>query len=142
MTDGFLSNSLDARYYKTINNVIFNSNIYAVHNKGIVPFRLMPSLGGARFLRGYYSGRFRDNNMSLAQIEFRRKLFWKIGVAAFTGAGQVYSDVRDINVNRIHYNYGGGLRFQLSKESEANIRVDYGRTRDSHGVYIVFGECF
>lgn len=142
MTSGYFRNSIDARYYHTFDKLIFNSNVYTIHNNGVVPFRLMPGLGGARFLRGYYAGRFRDNNLSLAQIEFRRKLFWRIGVAAFTGVGQVYSDVRNFDVNRFHYNYGGGLRFELNKESEANIRLDYGRTRDSQGVYIVFGECF
>lgn len=142
MSDGFLTHSLDARYYKSFGKLVFNSNLYAVHNSGIVPFRLMPTIGGPRFLRGYYAGRFRDNNMTLTQIEFRRPIFWRIGLAAFTGVGQVYSKTSEFALNRFHYNYGAGLRFKLNKHSAANIRIDYGRTADSDGFYIVFGECF
>lgn len=142
MTKGFKSHTLDARYYHTFDKLILNTNLYTVHNTGIVPFRMMPFLGGPRFMRGYYAGRFRDNNLSFVQAEVRRKLFWRIGVAAFSGTGQVYNDISEFSTDRFHFNYGGGLRFQLHKDSPANIRFDYGRTRDSHGFYIVFGECF
>jgi outer membrane protein assembly factor BamA len=142
MTKGFSSHTLDARYYRSFDKLVLNTNLYTVHNSGTVPFRMMPFLGGPRFMRGYYAGRFRDNNLSFAQAEVRRNLFGRIGVAAFTGAGQVYNELNQFNVNRFHFNYGGGLRFQLNKNSPANIRFDYGRTRDSNGFYIVFGECF
>jgi outer membrane protein assembly factor BamA len=141
-TGGFNNHTIDARYYNTFNKLILNTNLYTVHNKGTVPFRMMPFLGGPRFMRGYYAGRFRDNNLTFVQGEVRRKLFWRIGVAAFTGAGQVYNNINQFAVSRFHYNYGAGLRFQVNKHSPANIRIDYGRTRDSHGFYIVFGECF
>ena len=142
MTNGFVNHVLDLRYYKTFNKLIFNSSLYTVHNSGIVPFRMMPYLGGPRFMRGYYAGRFRDNNLGFLQAEFRRNVFWRIGVAAFGGIGQVYNNINQFNPNRMHYNYGAGLRFQLSKDSPANIRIDYGCTRDSNGFYVVFGECF
>lgn len=141
-TGGFNNHVLDARYYNTFNKLILNTNLYTVHNKGTVPFRMMPFLGGPRFMRGYYAGRFRDNNLTFLQAEVRRKLFWRIGIAAFSGMGQVYSDINQFSPDRFHFNYGGGLRFQLNKNSPANIRLDYGKTRDSHGFYIVFGECF
>ncbi len=80
--------------------------------------------------------------MTLAQIEFRRPLFWRIGVAAFNGVAQVYSEISKFHPSRFHYNYGGRLRFKLNKHSEANIKLDYGRTAESDGFYIVFGECF
>jgi hypothetical protein len=141
-TGGFLSQTLDARYYHSFNKLVLNTNLYTVHNNGTVPFRMMPFLGGPRFMRGYYAGRFRDNNLSFFQAEVRRPVFWRIGVAAFGGAGQVYANLGEFNVKRTHFNYGGGLRFQISKESLANVRLDYGKTKDSHGFYIVFGECF
>ncbi len=141
-TKGFNNQRLDLRYYHTFNKLVLNTNLYAVHNQGFVPFRMMPYIGGPRFLRGFYAGRFRDNNLSLAQAEVRRNIFWRIGVAAFAGIGQVYKETMDFHLNQFHYNYGGGLRFQIHKESQANIRFDYGRTKDSHGFYIVFGECF
>ena len=80
--------------------------------------------------------------MALLQAEVRRPIFWRIGIAAFSGIGQVYAKSSEFGLNRFHYNYGGGLRFQIHKNSSANIRIDYGRTKDSDGFYIVFGECF
>lgn len=142
MTGGFYNFMVDARYYKTFNKMTLNTNLYAVNNTGTVPFRMMPGIGGARFLRGYYAGRFRDNNMTLLQAEVRRLVFWRIGIAAFSGIGQVYAKSSEFGLNRFHYNYGGGLRFQIHKNSSANIRIDYGRTKDSDGFYVVFGECF
>jgi outer membrane protein assembly factor BamA len=142
MTGGFNNFMVDARYYKTIKKTAINSNLYVVKNTGTVPFRLMPGIGGARFLRGYYAGRFRDKNMALFQAEVRRPIFWRIGIAAFSGIGQVYANSNEFGINRFHYNYGGGLRFQIHKNSSANIRIDYGRTKDSDGFYIVYGECF
>ncbi len=142
MTGGFMNFMVDARYYKSFKKTTLNTNLYAVNNAGTVPFRMMPGIGGARFLRGYYAGRYRDNNMALFQAEVRRPIFWRIGIAAFSGIGQVYAKSSEFGINRFHYNYGGGLRFQIHKNSSANIRIDYGRTKDSDGFYIVFGECF
>jgi outer membrane protein assembly factor BamA len=142
-TSGFTNQQIDLRYYHTFkHDIVLNTNLYSVHNQGIVPFRMMPFIGGPRFLRGYYAGRFRDNNLSLIQGEVRKTVFWRVGVAAFSGVAQVYSMPSEFQVNKFHYNYGAGLRFQLHKDSPANIRVDYGRTADSHGFYVVFGECF
>lgn len=142
-TAGFVMNNFDARYYKTLKQqIVFNAALYSVNGKGYIPFRMMPFLGGARYMRGYYAGRFRDNNMSIVQAEFRKHLFWRIGIASFGGFGQVYENVREFSFNRFHYNYGVGLRFQISEDSRANIRVDLGKTRDSHGLYVVFAEAF
>lgn len=142
-TKGFLSNNLDVRYYKTFKyNFVSNSAFYCVNNIGHTPFRMMPYLGGARYMRGYYAGRFRDNNMTALQTEIRKHAFWRIGFAAFGGFGQVYENVRDFSFNRFHYNYGLGMRFKITKDSPANIRFDIGKTADSYGMYIVFAEAF
>lgn len=48
----------------------------------------------------------------------------------------------DYKFRNYHYSYGGGLRIRMDDESKANIRVDYGRTQDSEGIYIVYAEAF
>ncbi len=50
--------------------------------------------------------------------------------------------MNDFNLAQFHFNYGAGLRFKISEYFDANIRLDYGRTKDSHGFCIVFGEAF
>jgi len=143
-TDGsFQSILFDARWYETIRKkLVWNINAIGAFNQGNVPFRMLPAIGGARFMRGYYQGRFRDNNLILAQQEFRYPLFWRFGFACFMGMGQVAQQIGDFNAQRFHYNYGLGLRFVIDRKENASIRIDYGFTADSQGMYIVFAEAF
>lgn len=140
---GFNTILADLRHYYTLaNNWVVNTNVYSSLNFGRVPFRMMPGIGGPRFLRGYYAGRFRDRNLSLVQTEVRKHLFWRIGLAAFGGMGKVYHRLDEFNIRELKYNYGLGLRFKVDQKSKANIRLDYGRTKDSNGFYIVYAEAF
>jgi hypothetical protein len=34
------------------------------------------------------------------------------------------------------------LRIKVDKKNNANFRIDYGMTKDSQGLYIVFAEAF
>ena len=139
----FNSLTIDARGYKTFfKKLVWNINAFASFNKGEVPFRMMPYIGGPRFLRGYYQGRFRDNNLIVLQHEFRYHLFWRIGIAAFSGIGQVAKDISDFKVDDFHYNYGLGIRFKLDRKENTNLRIDIGKTKDSYGIYVVFAEAF
>lgn len=139
----FISLVIDARKYATFfNRLIWNANAYFAYNKGQVPYRLLPEIGGAHFLRGYYRGRFRDNNMAILQHEFRMPVYKMFGLAVFSGIGSVAQNVSLFKTNEIHYNYGVGLRVRIDKKENTNIRIDYGFTKDSQGLYIVFAEAF
>ncbi len=143
MQSGFNSLVVDMRFYKTVfKNLVWNINGYTSFNSGEVPFRMMPFIGGPRFLRGYYRGRFRDNNLIMVQHEFRYPLFWRFGIALFSGVGQVARNLNDFNFKQFHYNYGAGLRFKIDRKENTNVRIDFGCTKDSYGVYVVFAEAF
>ena len=134
---------LDMRLYKsTVTNLTFASQFYAHFNQGDVPFRLMPTLGGGRFLRGFYRGRYRDKNMLVLQGEMRYKIYKRFGAALFSGIGQVASSATDFSSRNIHFNYGAGLRYQLKKNDPANLRFDLGFTKEGAGFYILFAESF
>jgi outer membrane protein assembly factor BamA len=133
----------DIRKYNTIKNkLIWNGSLLIEHFNGNVPFRMLPSIGGARLLRGYYRGRFRDNNLFVAQHEFRIPIYKFIGIAAFCGIGSVAGKLKDLWKHEVHYNYGAGIRLRMNKIENTNIRIDYGFTKDSQGLYIVFAEAF
>lgn len=139
----FNSITIDARKYSTIfKKIIWNGNLYFSFNKGEVPYRMLPEIGGARFLRGYYRGRFRDNNLGVLQQEIRFSVYKAFGLAMFGGIGTVAKNMKQFKTNQLHYNYGMGLRIRLNKKENTNIRIDYGFTRDSRGLYIVFAEAF
>jgi outer membrane protein assembly factor BamA len=115
---------------------------YAQINDGTVPFRAMPALGGAKFLRGFYRGRFRDQHMVMLQTELRAPLFWRIGMVAFGGMGQVAHQLSEFDTEHLKYSYGTGLRYKINKKDKANLRIDLGFTNESHGLYVVFAEAF
>lgn len=139
----FTSLTIDVRkYYTLFKQLVWNGNAYFSHNKGEVPYRMLPEIGGARFLRGYYRGRFRDNNMALLQQEFRMPVYKMFGVAVFGGIGSVAKSLDLFKTNKIHFNYGLGLRIRVNKKENTNIRIDYGFTKDSQGLYVVFAEAF
>ncbi|MDX2172009.1 MAG: BamA/TamA family outer membrane protein [Bacteroidota bacterium] len=139
----FKSFILDVRKYKTFfKKLVWNGNVYVHVNKGEVPFRMLATIGGARFLRGYYNGRFRDNNMIIMQKEMRLPVYKRLGIAVFGGLGAVSKTLPDFYKNEIHYNYGAGLRIKINKKENTNLRIDYGLTKDSQGLYVVFAEAF
>ncbi|WP_317899601.1 BamA/TamA family outer membrane protein [Aurantibacillus circumpalustris] len=139
----FSSFVFDARKYEPLfHRLVWNANVYLALAEGAVPYRMLATLGGPRFLRGYYNGRFRDKNMMLLQQEFRMPIYKRLGLAAFGGIGSVSHIANELFSNQIHYDYGIGLRIEINKKEHANLRIDYGITRDSHGLYIVFAEAF
>lgn len=139
----FTSFIFDARKYNTFfKKLIWNGNAYFFMNKGDVPYRMLATIGGARFLRGYYRGRFRDNNMIVLQQEFRMQVYKWLGFAIFGGVGSVAKKITDFPKNEIHYDYGVGLRIRINKKENTNLRLDYGITKDSQGIYLIFAEAF
>jgi outer membrane protein assembly factor BamA len=139
----FNSFIMDIRKYNTFfNKLIWNGSVYMHFNSGEVPFRMLATIGGARHLRGYYRGRFRDNNMIILQKEIRMPIYKWFGIAAFGGLGSVATTLSNFKSNDIHYSYGLGLRLRINKKENTNIRLDYGLTKDSRGIYIVFAEAF
>jgi outer membrane protein assembly factor BamA len=83
-----------------------------VDDDDLVPYFLLPSLGGGSSLRGYSSWRFRDRHSILASVEWR----WipnRLGMdmAVFFDAGKVTSRRRDLNFSGLEHDAGVGLRF-------------------------------
>jgi hypothetical protein len=75
-------------------------------------------------MRGYYEGRFRDNNLIAAQIEYRFPIAYPLGMVVFGSAGQVYRYGREIGFDNLKYAYGAGLRLKIVKTENLNLRFD------------------
>jgi len=109
---------------------------------GNTPFRKLEELGGADMMRGYYGGRYTDKCLMAYQAEYRRFLFWRIGIVAFTAIGEVASTPSRFELDGFHYTGGGGLRFALSKEEKLNLRIDYGVAKHSNAFTVQLREAF
>jgi outer membrane protein assembly factor BamA len=130
-------------YYTTPFHHTLAANFYSALENGDPPFYQMSLIGGAKKMRGFYEGRFRDNDLALIQGEYRAPLFWRIGSAAFVSAGYVADKVQDIHVKDVYVAYGVGLRYRLDRKQKVNIRVDYGLTNiNEQNLYITLSEAF
>jgi len=109
---------------------------------GDVPFREMALIGGRYMMRGYTTGRYRDNHMLEAQTEYRFKVIGRFGMTTFVSVGNVMGDKRGWKWKDYKYAYGVGLRYNINKSDPANLRLDVGFGKDTQGVYITFGEAF
>jgi hypothetical protein len=99
-----------------------------------VPYYLMPYLGSGRTLRAYPTGRFRDRNALLTNVEFR----WipsalALDMALFYDAGKVASRFEDLDFNGMKSNWGIGVRFHGPNSTPLRIEV----ARGSEGWHLV-----
>ena len=134
---------LDLRkFFGFMHGQVLAMQAYGYFNTGTVPFRSLASFGGANHLRGYYQGRFRDNNQGLIQAEYRIPVIWRFGLVGFGGIGNVASDLRDFDLTYVKYSFGAGIRFALNKSERLNLRLDYGIGQGCSGFYFQLGEAF
>jgi len=140
----YLNFTLDMRYYKTWNKKFtLSTRLINDINLGNPPFYDLAYLGGDKLVRGYYYGRYRDQNLSSLQSEFRLPVYRKWGLAAFGGLSDLYSKENPFNPDDLKYNYGMGIRFLVDKAERINLRMDYAVGNDHNsGFYISFGESF
>lgn len=140
----FANFKIDARKYFNP----FKSNVIAVQallsfHAGTPPFKMLSLLGGAETMRGYYSGRYRDNHLMAAQVEWRFPIWWRFIGTAFYGLGDVSHDFHDLSWASIKHSFGGGIRFTLDAKERINLRFDaaFG-PHGTRGFYFQIGEAF
>ncbi len=136
--------SLDMRYYKTWKSKFtLVSRFFNELNFGKPPFYDLMFLGGDKYVRGYYYGRYRDKCMSSFQSEFRFPVIRRFGLAFFGGVSKIYPQLNSVSLSALKTNYGVGLRFLVDKKDKTNLRFDYavGQGQNS-GFYVSFGESF
>ncbi len=109
-----------------------------------IPFYKLPQLGGSTRLRGLNNASvYRDRQMMLAQIEYRKHIIWRVGAVAFAGMGDVGNSLEDFQLSEMKYAAGAGIRFQILDDQKLNIRFDYGLASNNQSAfYISLREAF
>jgi len=109
---------------------------------GEAPFQIMSFLGGMNFMRGYYMGRFRDNNAIILQGEYRMPVWWRFGAVAFASAGDVAYKIDQFKLSDFKVTFGVGIRFAIDPKERINFRLDFAWADDSSGIYFTVVEAF
>ncbi len=94
--------------------------------------------------RGYIQGRFRGNNMTYLEAEYRFKISQNglFGGVLYGNAQSFSKEISD-QYNTITPGWGTGLRIKLNKYSKANLCIDYGfGLEGSKGFFVNLGEVF
>lgn len=141
----YTSCQLDARKYfdlKRNGRTIIALQTITRMTAGSPSFRDMSLIGGDMIMRGYYEGRFRDNNAAQIQAELRQQLIGRFGFTVFSAVGNVWRKFNDISANQTKWSSGIGLRFDMNPRDTNNLRLDFGIGPHTNGFYLMFGEAF
>ena len=142
----FTSYVTDNRVYRPMGkNGVLAAQVYGQFTAGEAPFNMLALMGGESLMRGYYLGRYRDQNLVAAQLEYRILPFSgskKWGASAFLAAGQVYGTQNTFAWDAMLPTAGAGLRYLIFPEEDIYTRIDLAFTREGSGVYFFIGEAF
>lgn len=144
----FTSIYSDTRYYKSIGKKnVLATQLLGQFNFGDVPFNQLSQLGGESMMRGYYYGRYRDDNQIAAQAEYRFlpipfRFTDRVGAAVFASTGTVFNNINNLSVPNLKFSAGAGLRFLLFPKKDIWTRADYAFTKEGGGFYLFIGEAF
>jgi hypothetical protein len=139
----FQLTKVDLRQYFKLShrNDVLAFQGYGYFSDGRAPLGELAALGGSDLMRGYYKGRFLENNMLAAQMEYRFPVFAPIGMVVFAGAGEVYNKISDLRFRNMKVGYGAGLRLRIVKSENLNIRFDVARG-EKFNFYFGIAEAF
>ncbi len=139
----------DLRSFKSFSKkvVLGVNGLYQTIGNGGTPFYLLPQMGNDEMMRGYYTGRYRDENLLALQAELRLRLNPRFGFVGFAGTGTVYGK-GNFRVADLKPSVGGGFRYFFDIEKGLSVRMDYafGEKRPGEerqkGFYLSLGESF
>jgi hypothetical protein len=144
-THNFKLTRMDARYYLPITKnawSILAFHMVGLFSNGNTPLLELGRLGGDEIMRGYFEGRYTENNLIAGQVEWRQKLSRLWGVVAFAGLGGVAPTLGQLETDYIRPSVGLGLRFLVDPEENLNLRLDYGIGQNKSNFYLKIAEAF
>lgn len=127
--------------------VFATQGIYQTIRGHAIPFYLLPQLGNDEIMRGYYTGRYRDQQLLAFQAELRYRFMNRFGFVAFAGAGKVAGN-NNFSFRQLKPSYGFGGRYFFDTAKGLSVRLDYGigeklaREERQKGWYISLAEAF
>lgn len=139
----FNKTELTYNHYYQIKN---ERNILATRFKttiasGDVPFQGQ-SVVGQDDIRGYTSGKHRNNQVYALQAEYRWRFYKKFGMIGFAGLASAVNSFNDLPKSEILPGAGVGFRYMMLPSERINIGFDVAKGKDDWGLYFRIGESF
>lgn len=131
------------KYWSLSRSQVLAYDLYVCDTGGQPPFYGNCIYGASNELRGYVAGQYLDRHMYATQLEYRLSLPWRLGVAGFTGVGEVVpGPTQYLRSNHLLPDIGGGPRFELSPKYHVNLRTDFAKGKGSWTWSMGVGEAF
>lgn len=111
-----------------------------VDDQQMVPYYLLPTLGGARMHRGYSDFRFQDRHVMLLSGEYRWLPSRVLDMALFVDTGKVAHERRDLDFDSLKTAYGIGIR--IHGPTFTPLRLDVARGDEGIRVHLTGGIAF
>ena len=142
-THGFNRFITDLRAYRPLGEKsLLAARLYVENNFGDVPFQAKAQFGGGDMARGYFKGRFINDQMYVLTAEYRWRFLPRLSLAAFGLMGEV-SDINQDFFQNPHFSVGGGIRFKILKSQNTLVRLDVGYGEDGNsGFYFGVNQAF
>jgi outer membrane protein assembly factor BamA len=142
-THGFNRFVTDLRAYRPLGEKsLLAARLYLENNFGDVPFQAKAQFGGGDIARGYFKGRFIDDQMYVLTAEYRWRFLPRWSLAAFGLMGEV-SDINQDFFKDPKFSMGGGVRFKVLKSQNTLVRLDVGLGEDGNsGFYFGVNQAF
>lgn len=142
---GYYETKIDVRHYLNVwKKRILATRLYlqrfnADDNNGLAtPINLVSRVGGASGLRGYSGGRFIDNDLALASIEWRYPVWKILDGFVFLDEGRVYEEITDSKVFR-GWKYSTGIGFRVWNVQEVSFSTTFAHGDEGNKFYIAGG---
>lgn len=129
-----------ATYGRLWKGAVLAGDVHGLFNYGKTPWALLSPVGSNDRMRGYYEGRYRDQNLMEAQVELRQHIKGRHGVVGWVGLANAFHNFDELTCKKNLYNAGVGYRWEFKKG--INIRIDYGFTRNGGGFIFNINEAF
>lgn len=127
---------------------VFDEGILAARVAGCIAGGAVPAIdlclfGAHNGLRGYETGRYRDENSLALQVEQRWKFAERWGLVGFAGVGSIGSGLGAALSSEPLAGASFGLRFQASDDYRVNLAIDGAVNRNGEpSLYFRIGEAF
>ncbi len=127
-------------YQKVWLGGVLAAEYHSLFNYGHTPWGFMAEVGDNNRMRGYYEGRYRDQNLIEAQVELRQNIHKRHGMVVWIGAAQIFEQLKDMRFRQTLPNGGIGYRWEFKKG--INVRLDYGLSKNGGGFIFSLNEAF
>ncbi len=129
-------------YYKLKNEChILATRVKASIAEGDVPFQSQ-NVVGQDDIRGYTSGRYRNNQIYTMQAEYRWRFYKNLGMVGFFGLASAVSHIGDIPTTELLPGIGAGFRYLVIPSERINVGIDVAAGKNDWGLYFRIGEAF